>query len=322
MRRIVAVVVTMARPRELEALLQSLDRQRPKPDATIVVENTQNRETAEVLRRHPEARHLASRRNLGGAGGFAYGILSALADGATHVWLMDDDGLPLEPDCLGALAAASDAHRADLVSPVIVDIEDASRLAFPYSVGGRWLWTRREVGEAAGPVLRRQAHLFNGALVRAEAFSRYGIPDYRLFLRGDETDFLFRVLRGGGQVLTLPEVAFRHPSGDADRVWLLGGRLRAVVPPDPGKRFHFFRNRGYVLRRHRLAMQALHDVVRYPLYFLWVRRGDFHGLARWGRAVALGMREDFRPYRPEAEGGEPVAAEPVAAARRLDGPRA
>jgi rhamnopyranosyl-N-acetylglucosaminyl-diphospho-decaprenol beta-1,3/1,4-galactofuranosyltransferase len=316
MRRIVAVVVTMARPRELEALLQSLDGQRPRPDATIVVENTPRCETAEVLRRHPEARHLVSHRNLGGAGGFAYGILSALADGATHVWLMDDDGLPLEPDCLGALAAASDAHRADLVSPVIVDTEDTSRLAFPYAVGGRWLWTRREVGEIAGPV-RRQAHLFNGALVRAEAFSRYGIPDYRLFLRGDETDFLLRVLRGGGQVLTLPEVAFRHPSGDGDRVRLLGGRLHAVVPPDPGKQFHFFRNRGYVLRRHGLVLQALHDAVRYPLYFLWVRRGDFRGLARWCRAMALGMREDFRPYRPEAEG-----AKPVAAARRLDAPRA
>ncbi len=315
MRRIVAVIVTMARPRELEALLESLDQQRVRPDATIVVENAPRRETAEVVRRHPEVRHLVSQRNLGGAGGFSYGILSALADGATHVWLMDDDGLPYEPDCLGALAAASDAHRAALVSPVIVDIEDASRLAFPYLVGGRWLWTRREVDAAAGP-LRRTAHLFNGALVRAEAFSRFGIPDYRLFLRGDETDFLHRVLRGGGQVLTLPEVAFRHPSGDGDKVRLLGGFLHAVVPPDPGKQFYFFRNRGYLLRRHRLVMQALHDVVRYSLYFLWVRRGDFRGLARWGRTVALGMREDFRPYRPEEEGGAPLAAE-----RRLKAPQ-
>lgn len=316
MRRIVAVIVTMARPRELEALLDSLDRQRLRPDATIVVENTPRRETAEVLRRHPEVRHLVSQRNLGGAGGFSYGILSALADGATHVWLMDDDGLPLEPDCLGALAAASDARRAELVSPVIVDIEDASRLAFPYLVGGRWLWTRREV-EAAGGPLRRTAHLFNGALIRAEAFSRFGIPDYRLFLRGDETDFLFRVLRGGGQVLTLPEVAFRHPSGNGDKVRLLGGLLHAVVPPDPGKQFYFFRNRGYLLRRHRLVMQALHDAARYSLYFLWVHRGDFRGLARWCRIVALGMREDFRPYRAEEEGGGPVAAE-----RRLKAPEA
>jgi GT2 family glycosyltransferase len=87
MRHIVAVVVTVARPRKLEALLRALDRQRPQPDATIVVENTQDCETAEVLRRHPEVRHLASRRNLGGAGGFAYGILGALTDGATHAWL-------------------------------------------------------------------------------------------------------------------------------------------------------------------------------------------------------------------------------------------
>jgi rhamnopyranosyl-N-acetylglucosaminyl-diphospho-decaprenol beta-1,3/1,4-galactofuranosyltransferase len=300
MSRIIAVVVTMGRPRELERLLQALAQQHLRPDAIIVVENTPDRETAELLARHPEVRHLVSQCNLGGAGGFAYGILAALADGATHVWLMDDDGLPLEPHCLGALAAASDAHRADVVSPVIVDIEDASRLAFLYRVGGRWVRTRREIAKA--PVVRQFAHLFNAALVRAEAFARFGIPDYRLFVRGDEVDFLHRVRRGGGLVLTVTDVAFRHPSGAPETVPLLAGRLHAVVPSDAVKRFHFFRNRGYVMRRHRLVTRALHDLVRYSLYYLVLQRGDWHGFATWCRLTLAGAREDFRPYPlPQAE---------------------
>ncbi|KAN90292.1 UDP-galactofuranosyl transferase GlfT1, partial [Mycobacterium tuberculosis variant bovis Bz 31150] len=36
--------------------------------------------------------YLGSRRNLGGAGGFALGMLHALAQGADWVWLADDDG--------------------------------------------------------------------------------------------------------------------------------------------------------------------------------------------------------------------------------------
>jgi rhamnopyranosyl-N-acetylglucosaminyl-diphospho-decaprenol beta-1,3/1,4-galactofuranosyltransferase len=300
MRRIIAVIVTMARPQELERLLQTIAQQYLQPDAIIVVENTPSRETAELLARHPEVRHLVSQCNLGGAGGFAYGILAALADGATHVWLMDDDGLPLEPDCLGALAAASDAHRADVVSPLIVDIEDAARLAFPYCVGGRWVRTRREISEV--PVVRQFAHLFNAALVRAEAFARFGIPDYRLFVRGDEVDFLHRVRRGGGLVLTITDVAFRHPSGAAETVPLLAGRLHAVVPPDARKQFHFFRNRGYLMRRHRLVAHALHDLVRYSLYFLVIRRGDWRGFGTWCRLTLAGAREDFRPYPlPQAE---------------------
>ena len=46
-------------------------------------------------------------QNTGGAGGFAYGLALALADGADLVWLMDDDTVP-EP---GALRALLDARR-------------------------------------------------------------------------------------------------------------------------------------------------------------------------------------------------------------------
>jgi rhamnopyranosyl-N-acetylglucosaminyl-diphospho-decaprenol beta-1,3/1,4-galactofuranosyltransferase len=283
----------MGRPWELDRLLRSLAQQHLRPDSIIVVENTPCRGTAEVLQRHPAVRHLLSQRNLGGAGGFSYGILTALADGATHVWLMDDDGLPLDPGCLGALAAATETHRADVVAPVIVDIEDSSRLAFPYFVEGRRITTRE--GITSIPLLRQFAHLFNGTLVRAEAFARFGVPDYRLFVRGDETDFLHRVRRGGGLLLTVTNTAFRHPSGAAETVPLLGGRIHAVVPPDLRKQFYFFRNRGYLVRRHRLLMQALHDVLRYSLYFLGARRGDWRGLSRWCRLSIAGFREDFTP---------------------------
>jgi rhamnopyranosyl-N-acetylglucosaminyl-diphospho-decaprenol beta-1,3/1,4-galactofuranosyltransferase len=296
MGRIIAVIVTMARPRELDRLLGAIGQQQLRPDATIVIENMPRRATAEVLDRHPAVRHIVSQRNLGGAGGFSYGILTALADGATHVWLMDDDGLPLEPGCLGSLAAVSETHDADVVSPVIIDMDDVSRLAFPYFVEGRWMTTRREMGYV--PLVRHFAHLFNGALVRAEAFGRFGIPDYRLFVRGDETDFLHRVRRGGGLVLTVTDVAFLHPSGAPDTVPLLGGRLHAIVPADLSRQFYFFRNRGYLVRRHKLVAQALHDVIRYSLYFLAVRRGDWRGLGRWCRLIVAGFQEDFRPYQP------------------------
>lgn len=297
MHRVIAVIVTMARPRELEALLESLEGQHRRADAIIVVENTPHRVTAEVLERHPGVRHLISQRNLGGAGGFAYGVFSALADGATHVWLMDDDGLPLDRDCLGLLLAGLETHEADVVSPIIVDIDDASRLAFPYLVKGKLLKTRGELDGV--PVVRHFAHLFNGALVRAEAFGRFGVPDYRLFLRGDEVDFLHSVRRRGGLILTLTTVAFRHPSGGIETVPLLGGMLHAVAPPDNFKQFHFFRNRGYLLRRHKLVRQALNDLLRYPFYYLIHRRGDWRGLARWFQLTARGWREDFRPYEPQ-----------------------
>jgi len=312
MSYVVAVIVTMRRPRELGTLLAAIEEQRRRPDLTIVVENAPDVETREVLERHPAVCHLASDRNLGGAGGFAFGIYAALAQGATHLWLMDDDGLPADADCLDELLRESLASQADVVSPVILDIDDLDRLAFPYFYKGRRFETWNEV--RAHPRIPRFAHLFNGALIRAEAFSRFGVPDYRLFLRGDEVDFLHSVCRGGGLVTTLTSVGFRHPSGQAETVPILGGRLHTVVPVGDFKQFHFFRNRGYLVRRHRLVRHALSDAMRYPWYYLVVRKGDWRGLMRWLGLSVRGFRGDFRPYAPAASEadagpvGQPSAA--------------
>lgn len=294
MQQVVAVVVTMRRPRELAALLASLASQDHPAGAVIVVENGADPETADVVARHPSARHVRSQANLGGAGGFALGILLALADGATHVWLMDDDGRPEDATCLDGLLAACDRYDADVVSPVIVDIERPSRLAFPYFIGGKRLTRTDEV--ANHPAIWNFAHLFNGALVRASAFARFGVPDYRLFLRGDEVDFLHRVRRGGGRLVSVGDVRFRHPSGESETLPILNGRLNAIVPQGELKRFYFFRNRGYLLKRHRLVRQAVSDLVRYPWYFLVSRRGDWRGLLEWGRLSLRGLLEDFRPF--------------------------
>jgi rhamnopyranosyl-N-acetylglucosaminyl-diphospho-decaprenol beta-1,3/1,4-galactofuranosyltransferase len=293
-QRIAVVVVTLDRPRDLGLLLQSLGGQSRQADLVIVIDNGGMPETAAVVAAHPGVRHIACARNLGGAGGFALGILTALSEGATHVWLMDDDGRPEGRECLAVLLSKSTHLKSDVTSPLIVDINDGDVLAFPYPISSRRTMRRRDLDGSS--VIEDFAHLFNGALVRDEAFARYGIPDYRLFLRGDEVDFLHRVRRSGGLVVTIPEVAFRHPSGAPETFPILRGRLNAVVPQGAFKQHCFFRNRGYLLRRHKLACHALSDVVRYPWYFLVHRRGDWRGLGWWLGLMRQGWREDFRPY--------------------------
>jgi rhamnopyranosyl-N-acetylglucosaminyl-diphospho-decaprenol beta-1,3/1,4-galactofuranosyltransferase len=307
--RIAAVVVTSGRPRELQTLLQALALQNRHPDCILVVENIPTPETAKALALHPDVRHIVSHRNLGGAGGFALGILTALADGATHVWLMDDDGLPEQDSCLADLFACAEEFGADVTSPVIVDINDAKRLAFPYFIGRKRLHERAHLEQQT--VIRHFAHLFNGALITAATFARYGIPDYRLFLRGDEVDFLQRVLRGGGLVVSLPAIAFRHPSGASETFPIIGGRLNAVVPTGHFKQYHFFRNRGYLLRRHKSVLQALSDLIRYPWYYIVSQGGDWRGLGWCFHLMAQGWREDFKPYsNPPADVGNARTSAP------------
>ena len=91
--RVVAVVVTHNRVASLASSLDAVAAQTRRPDHLVVVDNADDPKVAEVLAASPvPSTYLPSQRNLGGAGGYALGMLHALALGADLVWLGDDDG--------------------------------------------------------------------------------------------------------------------------------------------------------------------------------------------------------------------------------------
>jgi rhamnopyranosyl-N-acetylglucosaminyl-diphospho-decaprenol beta-1,3/1,4-galactofuranosyltransferase len=90
-----AVVVTHRRVDQLTKSLDAVTGQRRAPDHLVVVDNDDDERVRELVAGQPiPTTYIGSRRNLGGAGGFALGMLQALAQGADWVWLADDDGRP------------------------------------------------------------------------------------------------------------------------------------------------------------------------------------------------------------------------------------
>src|ERR1700740_1044872 len=164
-----AVVVTHRRPDELAKSLDVLSTQSRLPDRLIVVDNASEDRVRDLVNGQPIATtSLPSRRNLGGAGAFALGILHALAAGADWVWLADDDGRPQDTEVLATLLACAQKNRLAEVSPMVCDADDPQRLAFPLRRGLVW---RRLVSElrtdADQELLPGIASLFNGAMVWA-----------------------------------------------------------------------------------------------------------------------------------------------------------
>lgn len=230
--------------------------------------------------------YVRSLTNLGGAGGFSLAILTALAGGAEHVWLMDDDAHPEQPDCLEILLEEAAQRRLSVVSPLIVAPQDHSALAFSYRLEGRITHSRAAL-EPLG-FLPGYATFFNGALVAQDVFFTVGLPDLKLFLRGDEVDFLVRLRRSGLAFGTTTRAAVAHPPGWGEEHVVVPGRLKVVVPETAFKRAHFFRNRGWITWRYKRVVQLGADLVGYPLYYL--RRGDVRGLAAWAGRYVGGMR--------------------------------
>ena len=229
--------------------------------------------------------------NLGGAGGFSFAILSALASGADWIWIMDDDACPVGADCLRQLLAAAEKYELDVVSPLIVAPQDHGRTAFPFKINGRLTTDRAKVQQRE--FISGLAHFFNGALVRREVFFRIGLPDIRLFIRGDEVDFLLRLRRNGVRFGTLTTALVSHPPVWGEIASIVEDRVQLLVPETPFKRYYFFRNRAYLARRHRRPVSFLADVILYPWYFMVKIGGDRAGLAEWWRAFRDGLRYRF-----------------------------
>lgn len=290
---VVAVVVTHDRPETLKRSLAALVSQSRRPDELVVVDNAADDAVRDIVAGTPGTTYLPSRRNLGGAGGFALGMLHALALGADWVWMADDDGYPLDEGVLERLLHTARERDLGLVSPVVVDAGDPSRLAFPLRRGASWARTR---GDLAPGFLPDIAALFNGALFAAATIEQVGVPDLRLFVRGDEVDMHRRVMRSGVAFGTDVTAAYAHPAGQAEWQPIMGGRTQVLVPDDEVKRFYTFRNRGFLTGQRGMRRYAGFDLLRYAWFFL-VQRRDPRAFTEWGRLTRAGRGEAFRRPR-------------------------
>ncbi len=291
---VVAVIVTRHRSELLAQSLKVIATQTRAPDHLVVVDNGPDKPARSVVDECPiPSTYLASERNLGGAGGFALGMLHALSLGAEWVWLGDDDGRPSDDQALETLLDVAEARRLAAVSPVVVNIEHPDRLAFPLRRGLTWKRRPEELRTAEhGDFLPGIASFFNGALFRASALDVVGVPDYRLFFRGDEVELHRRVVRSGLPFGTTLRTRFVHPDGSDEFKPMLGGRFHAQDPPDANKRYYTYRNRGYLLSQPGMRKIGALEVLRFGLYFVGHKR-DPKAFLRWLQLVRQGQRERF-----------------------------
>lgn len=288
---VAAVIVTHRRVELLRASLEQVVSQSHPVEWVIVVDNGCEESVEKLVRELAGERavYLPSRTNLGGAGGFAYGFLTALALGADAIWCADDDGRPADAEVLSTLVDVAERHHLHEVSPVVCNIDDPARLAFPLRQGLVW---RRRREELEGDFLEGIASLFNGALIKARAMEIIGVPDYRLFIRGDEVEYHRRLVRSGLRFGTALTTAYLHPDGSDEFKPILGGRMHTQYPDNESKRYFTYRNRGYIMSQAGMRKLLPQEYARFGWFFL-VQERDPKAFLEWLRLHRQGRNERF-----------------------------
>ncbi|KRF05673.1 hypothetical protein ASH00_09470 [Arthrobacter sp. Soil782] len=189
---VTVVVTTFNRADYLSRLLDSLGRLAPAPAAVVVVDNASTDSTGEVLEAAaasfpvPLTVHRLT-DNAGGSGGFSAGVERALADGATWLWLMDDD-VEVLPGALAAFGPWLQQYRClhgrrldHTGEPFFWQHRFNAFLGVHFPVPGNVF--------AHSPVFRTNVACFEGVLLHADVVREVGLPDPRFFINGDDTTY-------------------------------------------------------------------------------------------------------------------------------------
>lgn len=192
-----AIVVTFNRKKLLSECIEALRDQSAGCDI-LVIDNHSTDGTGEYVRGLSEAAFPASRllyyntgENLGGAGGFAYGLEKAYALGYEFFWLMDDDCIP-KPDALEQLLRFG-RQQADgfgfLASRILFADGTLCRINMPR----RGMFRKRYFPEKEA--YRCDLACFTSVLFPREAVRTVGLPFREFFIWSDDWEYTRRISR-------------------------------------------------------------------------------------------------------------------------------
>lgn len=229
-----AIVVSYNRKNLLARCLTALKEQTLPLDEVIVVDNgSTDGAPALVEEEFPEFSLVRTGKNLGGAGGFAWGLELAIARGHDFAWVMDDDGRP-EPDALEWLlkvdSEESGVHPF-LASLVTLDADDINPGNVPVVSND----PVRHVEANRLNAVAIDSATFVGVLINLTSAAATHLPIIDYFIWADDTEYTRRLSRSSTGLL-VPASKISHPlnKGDAKDI---GGRL-----------FYFIRNNLWLLR--------------------------------------------------------------------------
>ena len=182
---VTAVVVTYNRLELLKENIEALKRQTVSNLKILIVDNNSSDGTGEFLKNlHCEnVDVLYLDENIGGAGGFFYGMKKAYEDGADAVWIMDDDTIPNE-DALKRLLEAdvSLAHNYGFLASDVRWIDGSPCVMNQVHRIEKNLETYDRIDTAT----------FVSLLIPKETVVNIGLPIKEYFIWGDDKEYTLR----------------------------------------------------------------------------------------------------------------------------------
>ena len=246
MNKIAAIVVTYNRIELLKQCIEALQKQ-TQPCDILIVNNasTDNTEivVTELAQRIPNLKYRNTGANIGGAGGFNYGMKWAVQDGYDYLWVMDDDCLP-KKDALEKLVEADGILKGNygwLASAVLW--KDGRECKMNRPKLKKSFYDYLEFIQYG--IIQAEQATFVSVFFRKEVVQKVGLPIKDFFIWGDDIEYTRRIsVRNSLPSFVTGKSQVIHAMQENN-----GSNIATDVPERIDRYEYAFRNEGYLYRQ-------------------------------------------------------------------------
>ena len=274
----------------LEGFFKSIAAQTYRNYILYLIDNSASEASYELIKKISEqypvtaCRHIKSDGNIGVAAGNNTGIHAALADGCTHVLLLNNDIEVEDSYAIDKLVSLC-GQGESMIAPKIF-YYDTRRLwmAGGYMDNWRALGVHYGYGKKDSPKYNVGKYISYAPtcfmIISKEIFEKVGLMDEKYFAYYDDTDFVLRATRAGFKLYYEPSVSILHKVSSSG-----GGDLSAFYI------YYSNRNKIYFIRKNLKGFKRFF-AISYTLtarIFFWLK---FNKAQK--RELVRGLKDGFK----------------------------
>lgn len=260
MSHIVAIVVTYNRKDLLMKCVNSVLAQTEGAPDVLIIDNNSTDGTGEMINQSFEGNQRVLYRNtgknLGGAGGFAYGINVAASMNYDYLWIMDDDTIPTE-SALSELIRAANLLNDEFgfLSSYAKWIDGSACVMNLPTISSQW--AKNNIAEQfENNILEIQSASFVSMFIRSSVVKEVGLPIKEFFIWADDVEYSLRISSKYRSYFVYKSQVVHEMKANA-ATSIVSERDEQRL----GRYRYLFRNKYYIAAR-----QSKREVMRYWLY--------------------------------------------------------
>lgn len=246
-KKVGIIVVTFNRKKMLKECLGALLKQSYKNFEILLIDNASTdgtHEYVESLIDGKKVQYFNTGDNLGGAGGFNYGVREALKHDYDYVWLMDDDSIADDPKALEILVEKAQFLKDDfsfLAGLVKWTDGELCVMNLPTIDNVGWRDKYERFSQDLVPIVSSS---FVSFFANMEVVRKAGLPIKEFFIYGDDWEYSQR-LGKEKQGYLVPSSVMTHKMGAN-----ANANIVSCAPERIDRCFYDYRNRAFVFRLH------------------------------------------------------------------------